>query len=82
MEADEERLKTLFGELQGKSVDELIAQGTEKLRSIPAGAEVAATTGPAAGGAAPVAKDKKKATKVEKKAESESDDCDMGFGLD
>lgn len=39
-----------MGELEGKSIDEIIAAGSEKLASVPAGGVAAAA--PAAGGAA------------------------------
>jgi len=34
IEADDERLTTLISELEGKSVDELIAEGSSKLASV------------------------------------------------
>merc|ERR1712187_713683 len=65
VDADDERLNKLIAELEGKDINELIAQGTEKLASVPAGG---------GGGEAP-AEEKK-----EEKVEEESDD-DMGLGL-
>lgn len=50
IEVDEERLNKVINELKGKSVEELIAQGREKLSSMPAGGGAAPA---AAGGAAP-----------------------------
>ncbi|XP_030747556.1 60S acidic ribosomal protein P2 [Sitophilus oryzae] len=79
IEADGEKLKRVISELNGKSIDELIAQGREKLSSIPAGGGGAAPAA-AAGGAAPAAEEKKDAKKEEAKEESESDE-DMGFTL-
>ncbi|KAL1979688.1 hypothetical protein VTN96DRAFT_5369 [Rasamsonia emersonii] len=79
IDADEERLEKLISELEGKDIQELIAEGTTKLASVPAGgaaAAPAAAGGAAAGGAAPAAEEKKE----EKKEEEESDE-DMGFGL-
>nr|ABS57437.1 ribosomal protein P2 [Heliconius melpomene]AEL28831.1 ribosomal protein P2 [Heliconius melpomene cythera] len=78
IEADGEKLKKVIGELNGKSVEELIAQGREKLSSMPAGGAA-----PAAAAAAPAAAaaEEKKEEKEAKKEESESDDEDMGFGL-
>ncbi|KPI95990.1 PREDICTED: 60S acidic ribosomal protein P2 [Papilio xuthus] len=79
IEADSEKLKKVISELNGKSVDELVAQGREKLSSMPVGGGVAVAAGaPAA--AAPAAEEKKE-EKEAKKEESESDDEDMGFGL-
>lgn len=50
IEVDEERLNKVINELKGKSIEELIAQGREKLSSMPAGGGAAPA---AAGGAAP-----------------------------
>ncbi|KAJ8711526.1 hypothetical protein PYW07_008768 [Mythimna separata] len=79
IEADGEKLKKVISELNGKSVEELIEQGREKLSSMPAGGAAPA----AAGGAAPAAAaaEEKKEEKETKKEESESEDEDMGFGL-
>ncbi|XP_055608242.1 60S acidic ribosomal protein P2-like [Uranotaenia lowii] len=79
IEADSTRVTKVVNELKGKSIDELIASGREKLSSMPAGgggAPAAGGAAAAAGGAAP-AEEKKE----EKKEESESEDDDMGFGL-
>ncbi|XP_044738207.1 60S acidic ribosomal protein P2 [Chrysoperla carnea] len=81
IEADSEKLNKVISELKGKSIEELIAQGREKLSSMPAGGGVAAPAA-AGGGAAPAAaEEKKESKKEEKKVESESEDDDMGFGL-
>lgn len=50
IEVDDERLNKVINELKGKSVEELIAQGREKLSSMPSGGGAAA---PAAAAAAP-----------------------------
>ncbi|KAF5335984.1 hypothetical protein D9611_006288 [Ephemerocybe angulata] len=77
IETDEERLSKLISELEGKDINELIAEGSSKLASVPAGgAGAASAAAPAAGGAA--AAEEKKEEKVEEKEES---DDDMGFGL-
>ncbi|XP_041971880.1 60S acidic ribosomal protein P2 [Aricia agestis] len=79
IEADAEKLKKVISELNGKSVEDLIAEGREKLSSMPAGgAAVAAAPGAAAPAAAA---EEKKEEKEAKKEESESEDEDMGFGL-
>merc|ERR1739847_145805 len=65
VDADEERLGKVLSELSGKDIEEVLAEGREKLASVPSGG------GAAAGGAAP-----KEEAKVE--SESEEDD-DMGF---
>ncbi|XP_063368608.1 large ribosomal subunit protein P2 [Cydia amplana] len=77
IEADAEKLKKVIAELAGKSIEELIAAGREKLSSMPSGAAA-----PAAAAAAPAAAAaEKKEEKETKKEESESEDEDMGFGL-
>ncbi|XP_056885352.1 60S acidic ribosomal protein P2 [Takifugu flavidus] len=79
IEADDERLNKVIGELNGKDINEVMNSGLSKLASVPAGGAVAV---PAAaggsGGAAPAAAEEKK---EEKKEESEESDEDMGFGL-
>ncbi|XP_074129720.1 large ribosomal subunit protein P2 isoform X2 [Sminthopsis crassicaudata] len=82
IETDEERLKKVISELSGKNIEDVIAQGSSKLASMPAGGAVpvaasAGSAAPAAGGAAPAAEEKKE----EKKEESDESDDDMGFGL-
>jgi len=58
---------------------QLIAEGAEKLASVPSGGGGgAAPAAAAAGGAAPAAEEKKEEKKEEEKEES---DDDMGFGL-
>lgn len=52
IEADDSRLNKLIEEVNGKNVEELIAEGTEKLASVSSASAAAA---PAAGGAAPAA---------------------------
>merc|ERR1711976_785646 len=71
VDADADSLKKVISELSGKSIDDVIAAGKEKLASVPSGG------GAAAGGDAP-AEEKKE----EKKEESEEEeDDDIGFGL-
>ncbi|KAF2739225.1 ribosomal protein 60S [Polyplosphaeria fusca] len=77
IEADDERLDKLVSELEGKDINDLIAQGSEKLASVPSGGGGAGGA-PAAGGAAAPAEEEKKEEKEEEKEES---DEDMGFGL-
>ncbi|KAH0817620.1 hypothetical protein MTP99_006398 [Tenebrio molitor] len=79
IEVDTEKLKKVLSELNGKSIDDLLTQGREKLATVPAGGGAAA---PAAAEAAPAAvEEKKEAKKEEKKPDSDSEDDDMGFGL-
>ncbi len=64
-EADDAALELLFSELEGKSIEELLAEGKEKLKSV-ASAGPSSAAAPAAGGAAPAAKEEKApAPKVE-----------------
>ncbi|CAG4933812.1 60S acidic ribosomal protein P2 [Colias croceus] len=79
IEADGEKLKKVIAELNGKTIDDLIAEGREKLSSMPAGGAAPAAAAAAAPAAA--AEEKKEDKKEAKKEESESDDEDMGFGL-
>ncbi|CAG8383551.1 unnamed protein product [Penicillium salamii] len=67
IDAEGDRLEKVISELQGKDLQELIAEGSTKLASVPSGGSAAA--------AAPAAEEKK-----EEKEEEESDE-DMGFGL-
>ncbi|XP_025964050.1 large ribosomal subunit protein P2 [Dromaius novaehollandiae] len=83
IETDDERVNKVISELNGKNIEDVIAQGNGKLASMPAGGAVAVSAAggsaaPAAGGAAPAAAEEKK---EEKKEESEESDDDMGFGL-
>ncbi|KAJ4295655.1 60S acidic ribosomal protein P2 [Collariella sp. IMI 366227] len=77
IEADSERLDKLISELKGKDINELIAEGSSKLASVPSGGAGAAPAagGAAAGGAAA------EAPVEEKEEEKEESDEDMGFGL-
>lgn len=52
IEVDGTRVTKVVNELKGKSIDELIAQGREKLSSMPVGGGGAAPVAAAAGGAA------------------------------
>merc|ERR1712049_64897 len=57
VDADAEKLKIVVKELSGKSIEELLAEGAEKLATMPAGGGGAAAA-PAAGGAAPAERKK------------------------
>ncbi|KAM3855699.1 large ribosomal subunit protein P2 isoform 1-T1 [Vipera latastei] len=81
IETDDERVNKVISELNGKNIEDVIAQGNSKLASMPAGGAVAVSSGGSAapaGGPAPAAAEEKK---EEKKEESEESDDDMGFGL-
>jgi len=67
----------VVSELAGKNIEELLAEGKDKIGSVPAGGAGGAPA--AAGGAPAAAADAPKAE--EKKEESEEEDDDMGFGL-
>ncbi|KAF9914946.1 60S acidic ribosomal protein P2 [Lobosporangium transversale] len=77
IEAESERIESLISQLSGKDINELIAEGTSKLASVPAGG-AAGGAAPAAGGAG--AAKEEKAEEKKEEAKEESDD-DMGFGL-
>ncbi|XP_036050552.1 60S acidic ribosomal protein P2 isoform X2 [Onychomys torridus] len=81
IEADDDRLNKVISELNGKNIEDVIAQGVGKLASVPAGGAVAVSAAPGsaapAAGSAPAAEEKKD----EKNEESEESDDDMGFGL-
>ncbi|EED16038.1 60S acidic ribosomal protein P2/allergen Asp F 8 [Talaromyces stipitatus ATCC 10500] len=78
IDADEERLEKLLSELEGKDIQELIAEGSTKLASVPTGgAGGAPAAGGAAAGGAAAAEEKAE----EKEEEKEESDEDMGFGL-
>ncbi|RKP26876.1 ribosomal protein P2 beta [Syncephalis pseudoplumigaleata] len=76
VEAESERIDALLKAIDGKDINELIAEGHSKLASVPAGGAVAGGAGgAAAGGAAEAAAEEKK------EEEKEESDDDMGFGL-
>jgi len=80
IDCDDEKAKIVVEQLKGKSIEELLAEGSTKLASMPAGGG----GGVAAGGAAPAAGggSAEAAPKEEKKEEPEEEsDDDMGFGL-
>jgi large subunit ribosomal protein LP2 len=76
VDADSERLNKVISELSGKNIEEVLAEGREKLASVPSGGAAPAA---AAGGAAAAAEEAPKEA-VKEESESEEDD-DMGFGL-
>ncbi|KAG7824942.1 hypothetical protein KL909_001234 [Ogataea angusta] len=75
IEVESEKLDKLIAEFEGKSVEELIAEGTEKMSSVPTGAPAAAAASGAAAGAPEAAAEEAAAE------EEEEEDDDMGFGL-
>ncbi|EGD96026.1 60S acidic ribosomal protein P2 [Trichophyton tonsurans CBS 112818] len=80
IDADSERVEKLLAELEGKDIQELIAEGSTKLASVPSGGAGGAAAAPAAGGA--TGGDAAAPAEEAKKEEPEEDsDEDMGFGL-
>ncbi|KAI7851089.1 60s acidic ribosomal protein-domain-containing protein [Circinella umbellata] len=75
VEAEAERVSALIAALKEKDINELIAEGKDKLASVPTGG-AAAAGGAAAGGAAADAP-----AEEAKEEEKEESDDDMGFGL-
>ncbi|TID28129.1 hypothetical protein CANINC_002666 [Pichia inconspicua] len=73
-EVEQSNIDLLLSSLEGKSVDELIAEGATKLASISTGSASAGAASSAAAGASEEAAEEV----VEEKEES---DDDMGFGL-
>merc|ERR1712212_240917 len=78
---DDERAEIVVNQCKGKSINELIAAGSEKMASMPAGGGGGGAAAPAsaAGGDAPAAVEEKKEEK--KESSDEGSDDDMGFGL-
>jgi large subunit ribosomal protein LP2 len=73
--------RRVVSELKGKDINELIAEGSSKLASVPSGGAAAGGAGAAGGapgGAQAAAEEEKKEEEEEEKEES---DEDMGFGL-
>ncbi|KAJ2803119.1 60S acidic ribosomal protein P2 [Coemansia guatemalensis] len=75
VDVDNERIEKLLSVLEGKNIEELIAEGKGKLASVPSGGAAAAGGAPAAAGDVPAAEAKKA------ESEAEESDDDMGFGL-
>ena len=73
---DAAEAEKIVAELSGKSIDSLIAQGSQKLASMPSGG-AAAPAAAASSSAAPAAAAKQES----KPKEEEEEAADMGFGL-
>merc|ERR1712062_613728 len=76
VDADEEMNKVI-SELSGKAIADVLAEGKEKLASVPSGGGAA----PAAGAAAAGGAEEAPAAEAKKESSSEDEDEDMGFGL-
>ncbi|GME80941.1 unnamed protein product [Ambrosiozyma monospora] len=76
VEVESKKVSLLIESVEGKSTEELIAEGATKLASVPAGGAAAASGSSAAatGGA-------EEAAEEEAEEEKEESDDDMGFGL-
>ena len=80
IEAEADKVDLIVKELAGKNLEELIAEGSSKLATMPAGGGGAASA-PAAGGSAALAADAGAAKEEKKEEPEEESDDDMGFGL-
>ncbi|KAK4537602.1 hypothetical protein CDCA_CDCA13G3627 [Cyanidium caldarium] len=86
-EVDDAQIDALLRALDGKSLDEVIAQGREKMESLPvagvavAGGAAAAAAAAAGGATAADAGGAAAAKEEEKEEEKEESDEDLGFGL-
>nr|ALS05054.1 60S acidic ribosomal protein P2 [Centropages tenuiremis] len=76
VDADSDEVSKVASELAGKNIEELIAEGKEKMSSVPSGAAPAAAGGAPAAAAADAPK-----AEAKKEEEEEEEDDDMGFGL-
>ncbi|CAD6192803.1 unnamed protein product [Caenorhabditis auriculariae] len=79
VDTDAETAKIVVSRLQGKSIEQLIAEGASGLVSVSGGGGAPAAAAPSAGAAAPAAAAAE--SKPAKKEEKEESDDDMGFGL-
>src|SRR5690348_229182 len=73
IEADKAKVEKLIGELKGKNLEEVIAEGSKKLATMPSGGAVApaATGAPASG--APKKEEEKKEEKKKKEEPKEEE---------
>jgi len=77
---NEEEMKRVIDQLNGKDLDALIAEGRSKLAAVPSGGGGgggAAAAAPAAAGAA----SKKEEAKPKEKEKEEEEEVDLGFSL-
>merc|ERR1712212_847638 len=71
------KMNKVISELSGKAIADVLAEGKEKLASVPSGGGAA----PAAGAAAAGGAEEAPAAEAKKESSSEDEDEDMGFGL-
>lgn len=81
VQAEDDRIDKLLSELEGKDVNEVIANGLSKLSSVPSGGVAAAGASGAAAGGGAAAEAQEEEKKAEEEEEEESEDEDMGFSL-
>lgn len=83
VECDNAKAQKVVDALKGKNVEQVIAEGTKKLSTLPVGGAAApAAAAPAAAGGAGKGAAKEEPKKEEKKKEeSDEEGDDMGFGL-
>merc|ERR1711974_213311 len=80
IDAEDDKLAKVIEELKGKNVEELMAEGSKKLASVPSGGgggAAPAAGGAAAVGAAPAAEEKKEEKKEESEEEMTTWDSDF-----
>lgn len=75
LDIEDEKIDKVMSELEGKDINEVIAEGSSKLAAMPTGGAVAAAGGSGSAEEAPAEKEEEK----KEESEEESDD-DMGFG--
>jgi len=81
IEADKEKSQKLISELKGKKIEDVIAEGSKKLVSLPVGNAAPAAAVSSNAAAKDDKKEEKKEDKKKKEEPKEEEDEDMGFGL-
>jgi len=87
IDAEDAQIEKVIHELHGKKLQDIIAEGSKKLASLPSGGAAAPAAAPAAPAAAEKKEEKggkKEEKKEEKKKEEkkeEEEEGDLGFGL-
>merc|ERR1712147_506842 len=78
---DEERAQIVVNQCKGKSIAELIAAGSEKMASMPAGGGGGGGGGASEAAGSGAAADVEEKKEEKKESSDEGSDDDMGFGL-
>ena len=81
LDVDMEEANKVVKALSGKTVNDVIAAGKEKMSSVPSGGVVASAATGASSGAAPAAAAASAEPEKKKEEEKEESDDDMGFSL-